>query len=277
MEKMIVIPDKVSAFSEKVGSVVIGKTVDLETLVDMDKLLRIAKVKYNRIQYLGGLFIFIVFSDSEVADKFLGAREVWGPWFSKLEVWGGQILPIERVAWLSLHGIPVNLLDHEVLVQIGDLYGKVLFAPKELGVDSDLSVFKIGVLAGEVHRISEVVALKWKDKTFRIWVDEDQDPWVPDCLNRSEWSTSAVNSPLMSAPVCAQEKSGNESAGGSHQMEGKKEDEQPAINGGASLEGDLPMHEDLEHVDNHFATADVALGASEGGPNRESPIGVELG
>ncbi|MFS7945063.1 hypothetical protein Hanom_Chr06g00519551 [Helianthus anomalus] len=77
----------------------------------------------------------------------------------------------------------------------------------------------------------------------------------------------------MSAPVCAQEKTGNESVGGSHQLEGEKEDDQPAINGGASLEGDLPMHEDLEHVDNHFVTADVALGASEGGPNRESPIG----
>ncbi|KAF5774675.1 hypothetical protein HanRHA438_Chr13g0613941 [Helianthus annuus] len=273
MEKLVVIPDRVSAFSKKVGSVVIGKTVDLETLVDMDKLLRIAKVKYDRIQYLGGLFIFIVFMDSEAADKFLGASEVWGPWFSKLEAWGGHILPMERVAWLSLHGINVNLLDHEVLVQIGELFGKVLFAPNELGVDSDLSVFKIGVLAGEVHRISDVVSLKWKDKTFRIWVDEDQDPWVPDCLNRSEWSTSVDNSPVMSSPVCAQEKSGEESVGWSQKLDGEKEDEQPAVNVGAPLEGDIPMHEDLEHVVNQSDTTDLAKGESVVGPNRESPIG----
>ncbi|KAM0000250.1 hypothetical protein Hdeb2414_s0011g00372051 [Helianthus debilis subsp. tardiflorus] len=135
VEKSVVIPDRISALSDKYGSVVIGKTVDLETLVDMDKLLRIAK----------------------------------------LEAWGGQTLPMERVAWLSLHGIPVNLLDHVVLGQIGELFGKVLFAPIDLGVDSDLSVFKIGVLAGEVQRIREVVSLKWRDRTFRIWVDEDQD------------------------------------------------------------------------------------------------------
>ncbi|KAF5777390.1 hypothetical protein HanXRQr2_Chr12g0535051 [Helianthus annuus] len=134
----------------------------------MDKLLRIAKVEYVRIQYLGGLFLFISFFDVVAADKFLGAREVWGPWFSKLEVWNGQTLPMERVAWLSLHGIPANLLDHAVLGQIGDLFGKVLFVPTDLDADSDLSVFKIGVLAGEVQRISEVVSLKWRDRNFRI-------------------------------------------------------------------------------------------------------------
>ncbi|MFS8021626.1 hypothetical protein Hanom_Chr16g01429641 [Helianthus anomalus] len=77
----------------------------------------------------------------------------------------------------------------------------------------------------------------------------------------------------MSAPVYAQEKSGEESVGGSQKLDGEKEVEQPAVNGGASLEGDIPMHEDLEHVVNHSATTDVALGVSVGGPNRESPIG----
>ncbi|KAF5799563.1 hypothetical protein HanXRQr2_Chr07g0305911 [Helianthus annuus] len=167
-EKTVVVPNRLFAFKELVGSAVIGRSVDLETLVDLDKLFRIAKVEVARFQYLGGLYVIISFSDADAANKFLESRQVWGPWFSKLEVWGGQSLPMERVAWLSIHGIPLNLLEAEVLMQVGELFGKVLHVPKSLFEDSDLSVFKIGVLAGEAQRIREVVSLKWKDRTHRL-------------------------------------------------------------------------------------------------------------
>ncbi|KAF5784658.1 putative RNA recognition motif domain, nucleotide-binding alpha-beta plait domain superfamily [Helianthus annuus] len=122
VEKMVVVPDRTSAFKELYGSAVIGRLVDLETLVDFDKLLRIAKVAINRIQYLGGLSIIISFHDSAAANKFLDSHGIWGPWFSKLEAWGGQSLPMERVAWLSLHGIPLQLLEPDVLMQVGVPY-----------------------------------------------------------------------------------------------------------------------------------------------------------
>ncbi|KAJ0605570.1 putative RNA recognition motif domain, nucleotide-binding alpha-beta plait domain superfamily [Helianthus annuus] len=93
-EKMVVVPDRVSAFKEVMGSAVFGRTTDLETLVDLDKLFRIAKVDVVRIQYLGGLSVIISFSDADVTNKFLESPRVWGPWFSKLEAWGGQSLPI---------------------------------------------------------------------------------------------------------------------------------------------------------------------------------------
>ncbi|KAJ0795998.1 hypothetical protein HanPI659440_Chr04g0156971 [Helianthus annuus] len=142
--------------------------VDLETLVDFDKLLRIAKVEIAKFQYLGGLSTVISFYDSAVANKFLEARNTWGPWFTKLKPWGGQSLPMERVAWLSLHGIPLQLLEPEVLMQVGELFGIVLHVLKVLHEDCDLSVFKIGVLVGEAQRIREVVSLKWKDRSFRV-------------------------------------------------------------------------------------------------------------
>ncbi|MFS7908364.1 putative RNA recognition motif domain, nucleotide-binding alpha-beta plait domain superfamily [Helianthus anomalus] len=41
--KAVIVPDRTSAFKELVGSAVIGRMMDLETLVDFDKLLRIAK------------------------------------------------------------------------------------------------------------------------------------------------------------------------------------------------------------------------------------------
>ncbi|KAJ0612142.1 hypothetical protein HanHA300_Chr01g0023791 [Helianthus annuus] len=201
--KVIVVPDRTSAFKNCYGVSVVGRTVDLETLVDFDKLLRIAKIKVAKIQYLGGLSILITFLDEDSAKRFLESREVWGPWFSKLESWKGQSLRLERLAWLNLVGIPLQLLEEDVFVMIGERFGKVLHCPKSLDDDQDLSVVRVGILAGEVNRINEVLSLVWKNKNYRIWVEEEQDAWVPDCLGKSSYlsQNSGSESPMNSSPV----------------------------------------------------------------------------
>ncbi|MFS7960534.1 putative RNA recognition motif domain, nucleotide-binding alpha-beta plait domain superfamily [Helianthus anomalus] len=73
-------------------------------------------------------------------------KEIWGPWFSKLEPWNGQTLPLERVAWLKLCGIPLHLLDAEVLGMIGEAFGKIVHVPKLFEEDQDLSIVRVGVL-----------------------------------------------------------------------------------------------------------------------------------
>ncbi|KAM0049545.1 putative RNA recognition motif domain, nucleotide-binding alpha-beta plait domain superfamily [Helianthus debilis subsp. tardiflorus] len=128
-EKSIVVPDRTGAFNDLIGMALVGRTVDLETLVDFDKLLRIAKLSVTNLQYLGGLSLLISFSDADSAKVFMDAKEVWGPWFSKLDFWSGQSLPLERVAWLKLCGIPLHLLDPVVLGLVGDSFGKLLHVP----------------------------------------------------------------------------------------------------------------------------------------------------
>ncbi|KAJ0759799.1 putative RNA recognition motif domain, nucleotide-binding alpha-beta plait domain superfamily [Helianthus annuus] len=201
--RVLVVPDRTSAFKDSFGVSVVGRTVDLETLVDFDKLLRIAKVPYSRIQYLGGLSLLISFVDEAAAKCFLENRDVWGPWFTKVEVWKGQTLPMERVAWLRLVGIPLQLLDIDVFSLIGGLFGKVLHYPKSLDDDLDLSLVRVGVLAGEASRIKEVISLSWKNKSFRILVEEELDAWVLDCLGYSviNLQSPGSESPMMSSPV----------------------------------------------------------------------------
>ncbi|KAM0055730.1 hypothetical protein Hdeb2414_s0006g00209591 [Helianthus debilis subsp. tardiflorus] len=209
--RVVVVPDRTLAFKDSMGLSVVGRTVDLETLVDFDKLLRIAKVPYSKIQYLGGLSLLITFLDEEATKGFLEKREVWGPWFSKVEEWKGQTLPMERVAWLRLIGIPLQLLDSGVFSLIGGLFGKVLHYPKSLDVDLDLSMVRVGVLAGEASRIKEVISMSWKNKNFRILVEEEVDAWVPDCLGESvsNLQRSGSDSPMMSSPVASRSEAGN--------------------------------------------------------------------
>ncbi|KAM0070474.1 putative RNA recognition motif domain, nucleotide-binding alpha-beta plait domain superfamily [Helianthus debilis subsp. tardiflorus] len=79
LEKVVVVPDRTVAFSDLVGKAVVGRTVDLETLVDFNRLLGIAKSKFAKIHYLGGLSILVSFADEESTKTFLEASNVWGP------------------------------------------------------------------------------------------------------------------------------------------------------------------------------------------------------
>ncbi|KAM0057862.1 putative RNA recognition motif domain, nucleotide-binding alpha-beta plait domain superfamily [Helianthus debilis subsp. tardiflorus] len=199
--KSIIVPDNLEAFKGLARTTVVGRVVNLETLVDFDTLLRIAKVAYVKFQYLGDLSLLISFSDEGSCSLFLDSKAVWGPWFSKLEVWNGQSLPLERVAWLRIGGIPIHLLAPEVLGQIGDLFGRVLYSPKSLDEEADLSFARVGVLVGEANRIKEIASIKWKSRVFRVLVEEELDVWVPDSLKSVDGSSSVDSSPVRSTPV----------------------------------------------------------------------------
>ncbi|KAJ0788214.1 putative RNA recognition motif domain, nucleotide-binding alpha-beta plait domain superfamily [Helianthus annuus] len=201
IEKTLVVPDRTVAFKDLYGLALVGRAVDLETLVDIDRLLGIAKTEYSRIRYLGGLTILISFKNIISARDFLNDRTVWGPWFTKLETWNGQSLSLERVVWLKVHGIPLHIFDPGLIKQIGGIFGKVLHFPKSLDDEHDLTVIRVGVLGGESFRIRENIVLKWKDRSYRVWVEEEEGAWVPDFLERSESTSSGDASPLQSSPV----------------------------------------------------------------------------
>ncbi|KAF5814379.1 putative RNA recognition motif domain, nucleotide-binding alpha-beta plait domain superfamily [Helianthus annuus] len=201
----VIIPDRSSAFSELSGLALVGTTVNLETLVDFDRLLSIAKVVVANVQYLGGMTLLISFHDKASAARFLESKSLWGPWFSRLDGWNGQSLPLERVAWLKLCGIPLHLFSSDVMSLVGGLFGKVLHVPKGVEEDQDLSVCRVGVLVGEVDRINVGVAVKWRNRSYKIRVEEDLNDWVPDSLRAGgtpEWGggSPSVFSP-MSSPV----------------------------------------------------------------------------
>ncbi|MFS7964942.1 hypothetical protein Hanom_Chr08g00756291 [Helianthus anomalus] len=186
-DKVLIVPDRTIAFNELHDVTVVGKAADLDTLVDFDHLLRIVWTVYSKLQYLGGLYILLSFEDSVAAKKFLKAKTVWGLWFSKLELWSAQSLPLERVAWLKILGVPLHILDSDVLASISGLFGKVLHVPKNLVDDQDLSFKRVGIL-----------------------VEEELEEWVPDCLGVSVRSSSDEESLMQSSPVGQMAVSGKE-------------------------------------------------------------------
>ncbi|KAF5779356.1 putative RNA recognition motif domain, nucleotide-binding alpha-beta plait domain superfamily [Helianthus annuus] len=190
VEKVIVVPDRVEAFRDRHGLAVVGRAADLETQVDIDRLLNIAKISVANVQYIGGLSLLLSFHDEESVNRFLDLKNIWDPWFTKLDPWRGQTLPLERVAWLKLNGVPLHLLESDVLSQVGELFGRVLHVPRSVEDDQDLSFVRVGVLVSQSSMMKDEVTLRWKNRSFRIGVEEDREVWVPDCLRRLSKSES---------------------------------------------------------------------------------------
>ncbi|KAJ0457352.1 hypothetical protein HanIR_Chr15g0772731 [Helianthus annuus] len=118
----------------------------------------------------------------EAAD-FLLEVSTWSKWFSSLDMWAGQSMQYERVAWLKFHGVPLHLAENKVFDDAAGLFGKVIHNSQLSSSDKDLSVNYVGILVDHGKRIEDVVTLKWKNKRFKVWITEDRDEWVPDCLS----------------------------------------------------------------------------------------------
>ncbi|MFS8003872.1 putative reverse transcriptase domain, fatty acid desaturase domain, acyl-CoA desaturase [Helianthus anomalus] len=149
----------------------------------------------------------------------------------KLELWGGQSLPFERVAWLKIHGVPLHILDSDTLARTGEMFGKVLHVPRPSEVDQDLSIFRVGILVGDSVRIREVVSLKWKDRVYRVWVEEESEDFIPDCVQGTSVASMDEASPLQSSPIAQVPGSRNFESEGSRKVEGQDRGVESSLSG----------------------------------------------
>ncbi|KAJ0494124.1 hypothetical protein HanIR_Chr12g0593851 [Helianthus annuus] len=110
-----------------------------------------------------------------------------------LNPWIGQSPPYESVAWVVIHGVPPHLLSLEVFNTVGQKYGKVIQPSQIQENDGDLTFDRLRILTNTGNRINDALNLKWYDKHYRVWVVEENDPWIPDFLEEGEdqdgWSS----------------------------------------------------------------------------------------
>ncbi|KAJ0739757.1 hypothetical protein HanOQP8_Chr06g0209261 [Helianthus annuus] len=183
-EIIIDIADNTSAFKEFIGCTVVGRCKDLKILRNLDVLLSEVRVGGVSLKYLGGLSMVLKFDDEEVCSKFLLDFHLWKDWFSNLDPWDGQPLPFERLAWVKVHGVPLQLADNDVLNNITEHFGKIVHGSQLEAEDVNLSVSCIGLLVRDGGRVNGQVSLRWQKKLFRVWVVEEYSEWFPDSVGR---------------------------------------------------------------------------------------------
>ncbi|KAJ0596186.1 hypothetical protein HanRHA438_Chr04g0164581 [Helianthus annuus] len=193
-DKVVEISSYVKPLEEWSKSSLIVRVSDLTTLVNLDKILSEAIGPNIKLKYVGGFYMLLLFEKVEYLYEFRDFNPNLKVWFSWFEVWKGQILPFEQIAWLKISGVPLHVLDNEVFDSVGRLYGKVVHALALNGDDKDLSFDLVGILVGDGEKISDRVTLMWKDKKIKVWVEEESSDWTLDCISDDgSWSDAEVS------------------------------------------------------------------------------------
>ncbi|KAJ0500425.1 hypothetical protein HanRHA438_Chr11g0487901 [Helianthus annuus] len=190
-EDVVEVDPSVFSLSDLRGRAVVSRALGLIELSSLKSSLASAGYEKINFQYLGGLSVIISFDNGGSANDFLEDKEVWAKWFSSLNPWLGQSVPFERIAWISIVGVPPHLVSRDVFNAIGCKYGKVVQQSQFLESDGDLSYDRLGILLGSGNRINGALTLKWQDKRFKVWVIEENDHWLPEFLEEDDFSVGA--------------------------------------------------------------------------------------
>ncbi|KAJ0820190.1 hypothetical protein HanPSC8_Chr16g0704931 [Helianthus annuus] len=184
--KLLNIQDEMRAFQELYGRALVGRVIDFKTLKELKRLLKDEGL--GGMNNIGGMTLMLKFSNKIEAENMTNRKEAWSRWFLRLETWEGQVLPFERIAWLMIHGVPPHLLENWVFDYIAGQFGPVLHPSQMDMEEDDLSTECVGILVRGENVISDSVTLKWRDRKFKVGIQEETGEWEPDCLGFVEHS-----------------------------------------------------------------------------------------
>ncbi|KAJ0793130.1 hypothetical protein HanOQP8_Chr01g0026241 [Helianthus annuus] len=157
-----------------------GRVKFLSALTDLWRLLRnLSHVQINII-YVGGLYV--PFDSNEDKCVFLDKKELWYDVFSILDEWKGQVLEVERMAWLKIHAVPLSISCPKVFDDIAGKFGEIIQSAQFSEDGGDLSYACCGVLYKGSERVHDKVIVNWKGKCYSVFVEEEVGEWIPDCL-----------------------------------------------------------------------------------------------
>ncbi|KAJ0880670.1 putative RNA recognition motif domain, nucleotide-binding alpha-beta plait domain superfamily [Helianthus annuus] len=182
--KTIEITDETLAFKDLIGCALVGRCKDLMTLRKLNEKFAEKRILGISLSYMGGLYMLVKFEDDVSCINFMMDQDCWKEWFSILDPWNNQSLPFERLAWVKVLGVPMHLADNDVLINIAEHFGKIVHGSQMEAGDGNMLVSWIGLLVGEGDRIHDHVTLRWKNKQFRVWIEEEINDWVPDSIGQ---------------------------------------------------------------------------------------------
>ncbi|KAJ0681343.1 putative RNA recognition motif domain, nucleotide-binding alpha-beta plait domain superfamily [Helianthus annuus] len=103
---VIKVSSETSAFKDLQGRALVGRTTNLDSLININKHLNALQVPFTALHYLDGFSVLVCFGGLEEASFFLESQEDLKGWFSRLDIWNGQSLPFKRTTWLKITGVP---------------------------------------------------------------------------------------------------------------------------------------------------------------------------
>ncbi|GJR37138.1 hypothetical protein Tco_1212822 [Tanacetum coccineum] len=159
-----------------------GKVSDFGLLTNL-KLILIKEGFDNFIlKYLGGFWVIIEFHTKEVLENLKSHFGV-GSWFSSLEYASNTFVIDERVVWVDIEGVPMNVWTYNTFKFFLSKWGELLFEEDK----ENMSVYskRLCIKTKLEQNIFETFKIIVKGKVRWIRAKEVSG-WVPDFLEEEE-------------------------------------------------------------------------------------------
>ncbi|KAK1412030.1 hypothetical protein QVD17_32970 [Tagetes erecta] len=132
------------------------------------------------VRYLGGLTIILTFpSKRDALDYLENKGREWGAFFSSLAAWDGMQYPEERLAWITIRGIPPHLFGSTMIQKIADSCGKVVAEVDVSNLESNLAFTRVPILTRTMDKVKKKFIITHQGLEHGCWVYEDSDEWIP--------------------------------------------------------------------------------------------------
>ncbi|MFS8026654.1 hypothetical protein Hanom_Chr16g01489291 [Helianthus anomalus] len=109
--------------------------------------------------------------------------DVWGDVCSSAVLWAGQDISFDRLTWLKITGIPIQLRDNSFFNQIGSKFGRVIEESAFSWESVDNSDGFCGVLTTRGPKIDEEIEVLWGERSYTACISEVQHKSVEGYLD----------------------------------------------------------------------------------------------
>ncbi|KAJ0602305.1 putative RNA recognition motif domain, nucleotide-binding alpha-beta plait domain superfamily [Helianthus annuus] len=169
------------------GKTIVGELKKVEYLKAVGNMKKQMSLRNDQVRYVGGLNVMVIFDSEESLEETLTTHEVlWNRWFSNFRKWSGEHIPFQRIAWLRISGVPLQLWIDGVFNCVGERFGKIIKPSTADEYDINFNYDAVGVLVNHGMTINEKVTIRWKQELFDVWVTEEHRFWTPNLCMESD-------------------------------------------------------------------------------------------
>ncbi|GJT64249.1 RNA-directed DNA polymerase, eukaryota [Tanacetum coccineum] len=176
---------------------VMGKVKDLSSIPNLRILLTKEGFPETQMTYLGGLWVMIELVSESTRNNFLRHTGVKS-WFHVIQLATHDFVSDERVVWVDIEGVPLNLWSRETFLKIGKKWGESMDIEENLV--SSFSRKRVYIKTNRPDNILEKFKITHRGKVYMArakelfaWTPIFLDYIVPEYISDDEVLHSAGN------------------------------------------------------------------------------------
>ncbi|KAI3806905.1 hypothetical protein L1987_22823 [Smallanthus sonchifolius] len=109
-------------------------------------------------------------NDRKLWTSYKTKKTSWNAWCIKMEIWNGQNLQYERIAWVRIRGIPPQLWEDEVFDSIERKYGEIMQGSLASTNDDNLASDMVAIMLIDGLTVKGEAKIVRNGITTRCWI-----------------------------------------------------------------------------------------------------------